>query len=83
MAGIPLRSDPFKILMFGGMTTKTFILDTRKDINNNSAKVTLCSSNMTQIARFASKVDMVTATFQWEHYAVDGAHKVLHFYNEK
>ena len=82
---IPLREDPFKIIMFGGASTNSFILDTRKDVNlqAGTARVTPCLANMTQNARFASKCDMVKATYDWEHYAIDGHYKVLHVFNEK
>ena len=82
---IPLREDPFKILMFGGASTNSFMLDTRKDVNlqAGTARVTPCIANLTQNARFASKCDMVKATFGEEHYAIDGHYKVLHVFNEK
>eukprot|EP00354_Favella_ehrenbergii_P004956 CAMPEP_0170471408 /NCGR_PEP_ID=MMETSP0123-20130129/13631_1 /TAXON_ID=182087 /ORGANISM="Favella ehrenbergii, Strain Fehren 1" /LENGTH=44 /DNA_ID= /DNA_START= /DNA_END= /DNA_ORIENTATION= len=38
---------------------------------------------MTQNSRFGNKCDMVTATFDYEHYAIDGHYKVLHVFNEK
>ena len=49
VSGLPLRSDPFKILIFGGISTKTFILDTRKDVNhqNGTARISTCPTNMT------------------------------------
>jgi len=61
------------------------MLDTRKDINlqSGTAHVSTCSASMTQNSRFGNKCDMVTATFDYEHYAIDGHYKVLHVFNEK
>jgi len=48
VAGTPLVSDPNKMLIFGGNTNQTFLLDTKQDIDltNGTAKVTNYPASM-------------------------------------
>ena len=85
VTGSPLVSDPSKMLIFGGNTNQTFLLDTKQDINltNGTAKVTTYPASLAQTARFANKCDFTGATFGFNHYAIDAATKVLHVFKEK
>ena len=48
VTGSALVSDPSKMLIFGGNTNQTFLLDTKQDINltNGTAKVTTYPANL-------------------------------------
>ena len=85
VTAITLKSDPFKMLLFGGSTTKTFTIDTRKDINltQGTIKVSPHAARLAMTAQFANKVDLTRATFNGVHYTIDACMKVLHVYNEK
>ena len=72
------------MIIFGGQSTKTFLLDTRQEVNlaTGNANVITCQANIVQQGRFASQCDVNVASINKVHYMIDGAMKVLHQYKE-
>ena len=84
VAAIPLGPD--QMLIFGGQTTKTFMLeDARADVNPSTGEATVrtCQSSLVQASRFASSCDFYSRSFDNFHYAIDAATKFLHMYKER
>ena len=84
-AGFALQSNPHQFLIFGGQSTKTFLLDTRQEVNLSAltANVVTCKANLVQQSRFATHCDVNVASINSVHYVIDGALRVLHQYKEK
>lgn len=84
-AGVQLESSPENIVIFGGQTNKTFILDTKTDVDkvSGAATVKVLSSNLVHAGRFAYQADFVVKTFENFHYAIDGTFKYLHMLKEQ
>ena len=85
VAGMPLNGSPYSMLIFGGSTRKTFILDTRSDINLSAgtANVQTLPTNMMQAGKFASACDLNVKSFAGYHYAIDHNLRFLHMYKER
>lgn len=74
------------MLIFGGQTTKTFMLeDARADVNPSTGEATVrtCQSSLVQTARFASSCDFYARSYENFHYAIDAAAKFLHMYKDR
>ena len=74
------------MLIFGGQTTKTFIIeDSRADVNplTGQANVRTCQASLVQQGRFANCCDFYTRKFGYYHYAIDANLKFLHMYKER
>lgn len=84
-AGVQLEANPEKIVIFGGPTTKTFLLDTKTDIDLTAGTATVqkIASGLVNPGRFAYQSDFVVKTFENFHYAVDGSNKYLHMFKEQ
>jgi len=67
------------MLIFGGETTKTFILNTSNtDQSTCRATVTLASTTLDKKARFGYCSDFVAQKFGNIFYAIDAADQVIH-----
>lgn len=84
-AGVQLEGTPEKIVIFGGQTKQTFILDTKTDVDkvNGTATVKLIPSQLVHNGKFAYQSDFVVKTFENFHYAIDGTFKYLHMFKEQ
>lgn len=84
VAAIALGPD--QMLIFGGQTTKTFMLeDAKSDVNpaTGQANVRTCQSSLVKEAKFANSCDFLVRSFDNHHYAIDASKKFLHMYKEK
>ena len=84
MAALPLNSD--QMLIFGGNTQKTFMLeDTTADVNpqTGQANVRTCFKSLVLPSKFASSCDFYYRSFDGYHYAIDASQKFLHMYKER